>query len=484
MAHEEHNINWNILAANLIHRSPSYPAADLVSNLYFRFKPTQGREIGSFIESFVRTLEKHTQCERRKYPDQYNPFTPDELILNDHVAEQIRPLASRWCKAYNWPLKDKIRETDGLCRHVDSESFACGCSLPYHERRGAAFQRSFHDNTCYEFFADNTEVFYNLQVLNALLVLGEMDTVLRLCAQPDNNLEESMLVQHCRCMSPDLGWDQVFEAALNIYLLLNILYCFPELWDSASRQARNKKRSDEYRATRMYQRTVKIWTHDGSESDVSRHPHRQFFGLEGHFGSRLHVSRGWDRPVLAQLREKVAKDRWGRETTPEHISELSLWDECFPYGKLPFEEFLACGKGGAAGGQHQARSAADVARVEAYLRAKRLPQELVLQITACTEYIRSRSQLPVPHDPLHRRNRTQLRQHLDHCWQILVRCNMLARELGTKIDWEYRLVDSLDRMVSSPVGMNLYEREAHESGDFWQTTLRGGSGELPYSIPD
>ncbi|KAF7117371.1 hypothetical protein CNMCM5793_006273 [Aspergillus hiratsukae] len=481
MAHEEQNIKWNILAANLIHRSPSYPAADLVSNLYFRFKPTQGQEIGSFIESFVRTLKTHTQDERRKYPDRYSPFAPDELVLNDHVAEQIRPLANRWCKAYNWPLKETIQETQGLCRHVDSESFACGCSLPYHERKGAAFQRSYRDNDCYKFFAVNTEVFYNLQVLNALLVLGEMDTVLRLCATPDNNLQESMLVQNCCCMDWDLGWDQVFKAALNIYLLLNILYCFPELWDPASRQARNEKLTDEYRATRMYQRTVKTWTHNSQQNDVSRHPHRQFFGLECHFGFLLHVSRGWDRPVLAQLRENKAKLEG---TTPEEILELSLWDEHFPYGQLPFEEFLACGKQGAAGGQHETRSAVDVAQVEAYLRAKRLPQELVLQITACTEYDRPRSRLPVPHDPLHRRNRRQLRQHLDTCWRILVRCNMLAQELGTKIDWEYQVVHALDRMVSSPVGMKLYKRERHESGEFWQTTLRGGSGELPYSIPD
>jgi hypothetical protein len=236
----------------------------------------------------------------------------------------------------------------------------------------------------------------------------------------------------------------------------------------------------------MYQETVDIWTHDGSESDVSRHPHRQFFGLEGQFSNTLHISRGWDRPVLAQLREKLAKDRWASESTPDQISVLSVGDGSFPYGKLPFEVFLACGKRGGARGQHQTRSAVDVARVEAYLRAKRLPQELVLQITACTEYdrSRSRSQLPVPHDPLHRRNRRQLRRHLDHCWQIMVHCNMLARELGTKINWECRIVNALDRMVSSPAGMKLSERGPHESGEFWQTTLRGGSGELPYSIPD
>lgn len=140
------HINWNILAANLIHRSPSYPAADLASNLYFRFRPTQGQEIGSFIESFVRTLGKHTEAERRKYPDRHSPFAPDELVLDDRVAEQICTLAHRWCKAYKWPLSEKIHKTEGLCRHVDSEGFACGCPLPYHERKGAAFQRRYRRN--------------------------------------------------------------------------------------------------------------------------------------------------------------------------------------------------------------------------------------------------------------------------------------------------------------------------------------------------
>ncbi|KAH1499614.1 hypothetical protein LV164_001166 [Aspergillus fumigatus] len=438
------HINWNILAANLIHRSPSYPAADLASNLYFRFRPTQGQEIGSFIESFVRTLGKHTEAERRKYPDRHSPFAPDELVLDDRVAEQICTLAHRWCKAYKWPLT-RVLPVGAPCPTTSGrEPLSSG---------GTA-------GTSYKFYAENTEVFYNLQVLSALLVLGEMDTVLRLCATPDNNLEESMYVR-----DSDLGWDQVFEAALNIYLLLNILYCFPELWDPAARHARNNKRTDEYRGMRMYHQSVKIWTQVGLESEVSRHPHRQFFGLE--FSYSLQISRGWDRPVLAQLRERIVKATWP-EKTPEQISKLSVSDVCFPYGKMPLEEFLACREGGAAGVQHQTRSAVDVARVEVYLRAKRLPQELVLQITACTEYdrSRSRSRLPVPHDPLHPRDRRQLRQHLDHCWRIMVHCNMLAQELGTKIDWMLLVAEALDRMVSSPAGMKLFEHEAHESGEF------------------
>lgn len=111
----------------------------------------------------------------------------------------------------------------------------------------------------------------------------------------------------------------------------------------------------------MYQRTVKIWTQDGLESEVSRHPHRQFFGLE--FSYSLQISRGWDRPVLAQLRERIVKATWP-EKTPEQISKLSVSDVCFPYGKMPFEEFLACREGGAAGVQHQTRSAVDVARLK------------------------------------------------------------------------------------------------------------------------
>ncbi|PYH97053.1 hypothetical protein BO71DRAFT_481510 [Aspergillus ellipticus CBS 707.79] len=226
MAHQARKISWDALTSNLIHRSSTYANAEMASNLYFRFRPEQGKQIGDFTESFIQTLEEQTQCERQKYPNKYNSFKPDDLILDDRIAEKIRPLAYRWRKTGSWGDADSVKNTRGLCEHTDSDNF---------------------------------------DLVNALLVFGEMDTVLRLCSHPKISLAAWMCERQCYCMEADLGWDQVFEAALDIYLLLNILYCHPELWDPDIRQANNKKKSDEYRGTMMYQRSVKYWTHCESE---------------------------------------------------------------------------------------------------------------------------------------------------------------------------------------------------------------------------
>lgn len=201
MAHQAHNICWNILATNLVHRSPTYPESELVSNLYFRFKPTQGKEIGYFAESFARNIAEHTQCERRKYPASFEPIRPDEVVLNDKTAERIRPMAYKWCKSYSrWSPAKKVREnTPGVCPHRGDDFFACGCPLPYTERKGSAFLRRYMYTSCYEFFDRNTAAFYNLQVVNALLVLGEMETVLWIC-NSNTDLARWMEVSECQCM--------------------------------------------------------------------------------------------------------------------------------------------------------------------------------------------------------------------------------------------------------------------------------------------
>ncbi|PGH16874.1 hypothetical protein AJ79_01518 [Helicocarpus griseus UAMH5409] len=38
-------------------------------------------------------------------------------------------------------------------------------------------------------------------------------------------------------------------------------------------------------------------------------------------------------------------------------------------------------------------------------------------------------------DPLHPENRTELRKYLNYCWQLLGRCDMLAKACGKSIDW-------------------------------------------------
>lgn len=65
---------------------------------------------------------------------------------------------------------------------------------------------------------------------------------------------------------------------------------------------------------------------------------------------------------------------------------------------------------------------------------KGLPVELAVEIMALAEYEPSR-RLKVPHDPFHRDNRKELVEYLKYCWQVLVRCDMMARALDIVIPW-------------------------------------------------
>ncbi|PYI31335.1 hypothetical protein BP00DRAFT_475315 [Aspergillus indologenus CBS 114.80] len=443
MAHQVDRICWDVLTSNLVFQS--HPSADVdeATNLYFRFRPQQGQEIGRFADSLAHAIARETERERGKYPARYDPPQRDDLILADEIAQKIQPLAYTWCHNDCWRFDWKVTTLPEPCRHIESEGFACGCPLPYRERLGSAFLRQYQYNDCFRFFQVNGDAFFNLQVVNALLVLGEMDPVLRLCAHPAIGLREWMEVRECYDSEPELGWDKVFEVTLDFYLLLNLLYDFPELREGS------KTGSDDYRDTKMYQKTLFLWTQMYSQAEVPSQFHRRFFGLEDHFEAPFTIERHFHLPPY-----------------------LHLDEDNFPFGKVPFEVFLTCDTEAP---YHP--SALEIARVEAYLRHLGLPQELVLEITAWTEHDRPRASLPVPHDPLHVGNRTALEEYLDECFRIMVRCNMLAQELGMEIHWPSRVVHALDRLVSSPAGQQLFEQIQS------QLILKGGDGQLPWSTP-
>ncbi|RAK75953.1 uncharacterized protein BO72DRAFT_381135 [Aspergillus fijiensis CBS 313.89] len=428
MAQRAHRIPWRSLTSHLIHRAPTHTSPDTtIANLYFRFLPTQAKDLGHFATSFARAFNEDTTAARQQYAPKYLPPARDELLLDDRLAARIHPLTFRW----HHP-KRNIQKTQQLCQHIDSTAdFACGCPLPYTERRAAAFLRPYQWNDCFRFEEVNGDGFFNLQVVSTLLVLGEMEIVFRLCAHPEIGLKEWMRVQDCSCMElMDHGWGPVFDAALEMYLTLNTLYCFPELHSSSSSSSAAKHAAGtrayahDYRTTKMYQRPVDEWTRLWQATEMSRYPHRQFLGLEPQFGFASQV---------------LIRDQGHRQQ--------------------------------------------DTARVEAYLRERGVPDDWAAEVTSLSDEGEKepRSRLCVPHDPLHERNRRQLRRYLHRCWQIMVRCNMLARELGAEIDWAWEVVRALEKLVSCPPGMKLYNhRYGPERLDVY--TLQGGSEEPSYTI--
>ena len=161
-----------------------------------------------------------------------------------------------------------------------------------------------------------------------------------------------------------------------------------------------------YRGTRAYQYLLRSCTITTPVSRVATHPHRDFFGIaDGQFN----MSRAVIDPETARLVDPTE------------------------YGVLPFDEFLAID--GPVGYIPRAR---DVRAVRSLLGAKGLPMELVLCVMDFAAYVPG-TKLLVFHDPLHYLNKGVLEKHLDYCWELLVRCDIIGRTWGYDVDWEVAL---------------------------------------------
>jgi hypothetical protein len=154
-------------------------------------------------------------------------------------------------------------------------------------------------------------------------------------------------------------------------------------------------------------------TQPGDTSHVVAYPHRQFFGIKDPGPKSIYApSRAW-------------KLQWGQYTDKSGDFRIEKI-----YGKVSFGDFLAMQD---LAGYEPALS--DTEQVRSILCSKGLPVELALDIMDFADY-KSKRRLNIAHDPLHTSNGEELAKYLKYCWQLLVRCDMMAKELGMEIDWE------------------------------------------------
>lgn len=382
-------------------------------NLNLRFKPQQGKELHYFVEAFIRNIRNHAKTARKKYPDTYEATSPDTIILDDDVTRKISPTIRRWlAKEEKWRL---------LPQSVDSTTRdeRLRCPIPHDERKASSFSRRYCLNPCYLFFEKNGDAFFNQEIVKALLLYGEMDIILRLCAIPNVCLGDWWRVAECYCevsvRSPvalhlikltvskryDAGWDEICYRALSPYIVLNLIYCFPETWDDASGRTGEK----DYRLMWIYQCAVKDCTSQGGTSEIPTYPHRQFFGIEDDQFDR-HVNR---------------------------------YDFC---GKLPYITFLSSETL-----TPQRPTPHAVSQVQQLLRGKGLPAELILDILEKADFDPGDGRLKVPHDPFNLENREELAKYLRYCWELVVRCEMMANTIGMEVPWMEVLHTTLVRLL-------------------------------------
>lgn len=409
MAHQAHNIPWTVLASQLKWRLSNRCNKD-ATNFHWRFRDDQDKQVNYFINAFARNVKDHADCERRKYSENdQGPPQRDDIVIDDDVAKRILPTVHRWRRSNS--RYRHVRETPErhLCTHEKGDK-RCRCVLPLEERRMSSFLRKHRWNDCYQFFEINKESFLNLEIVKILLLHGEMNTILRVCSHPDVDLENWWEQAQCMCVGPDLGWEHICKLALDSYILLNLLHCFPETWDPPL------PRQNDYRRTKAYQYLVRQVTMGDHTSVIPTYPHRTFFGIEDNQFSEFPKFRD--------------KDRWS------HLTERFTSD-MYPYGHMPFEEFLTCEK--EAG---HMPSSHDIVQVRWTLCKQGLPVEIADIILKEASYTPKRS-LPVPHHPFHPDNRHELDEYLKECWKLIVRCAVMGRALKMEIPWHSMILGSL-----------------------------------------
>ena len=180
MAHQAHNIPWNLLSSCLDWKwNNSCPCGSPYSHLHLNVKKRE--ELLRFAGAFARNIDEHSTCERKKYREEFEPLDPDDVVLDDTVVRRISPTVRRW-REYN---EDKLSIESHPCPLGNAEECQCP-AIPDQDRKASAFQKGGHNlfRPSKEYFGESEPGFFNIEIFKTLILYGEMDLVLRLCADP------------------------------------------------------------------------------------------------------------------------------------------------------------------------------------------------------------------------------------------------------------------------------------------------------------
>jgi hypothetical protein len=89
-----------------------------------------------------------------------------------------------------------------------------------------------------------------------LILHGEIDAALRICSHSQVDYLNWWSQRVCYDAPANLGWDQICKKALGPYISLNMMDCFPELWDPDS----GRTEENDYRRSKSYQMMLRTHT--------------------------------------------------------------------------------------------------------------------------------------------------------------------------------------------------------------------------------
>lgn len=398
--HQAHNIPWATLASNFTYRQ-CIRGLEGRKNLVPRFEDNQGKEIHFFIHAFAKNIAAHTDVERSKFPKDIEPLDPEKVVITETIRKRIAPSLQHATKDLGYHDLTDFQQSPG---ELSEDSIKMRAFL--HPK---GLQRDSHPSA-----------WLSLELIKLLIVYGEMEALQQICTHPNAPWAE-FYHMHWDSYSDQntCGWVYIPRLALTSYITLNLLLCYPKLWDDESGRS---NRSD-YRDTVCYQKMLRTCTLDDLCNNIASLPHRQFYGIsETQFrGHSFYEAKGTRALALA--------------TYPPGVG--------YPYGLLPILDFITL--------QTEALpylpTATDTMQVRWFLRQKGLPLEIAYQIMSVAGYTPI-SRLEKAHDPFHPTNREELHAYLNCCWIILVRCDMVAKWLGDSIQWDRLVAQVLVDLIS------------------------------------
>lgn len=234
--------------------------------------------------------------------------------------------------------------------------------------------------------------------------------------------------------------------ALHAYIILNVLYCLPELWEPKA----NTPVQQEYRNLGAYQGMLQSCLSSDPLTKVPSQLHADFYSIrDGDFGGMYGLSE--DKRMEEEAREGPAEKTCSCDGAKGKQARALPYDGCqramTTIGKFMNinckSEVIVPPPSGTVG----------LARLA--LEAKGLPLELVENILQFAGFIGTKNyRLRIPHHPMHPANRDKLVEYLDNCWKLVIRTAMaLGRSSIWKIcAWQPRL--GWSNNISSPTPLS------------------------------
>jgi hypothetical protein len=273
-------------------------------------------------------------------------------------------------------------------KHTCTTPSHCTCPLTTDERRVSYWA----NEGCCRYHGTNVEN-DTTELLKTLIFHNEMDVLLRISSHPLVHQEYRFSLLGVHNDDKEYGWAEIMRTTLEAYITLNVFYLKPETHDPQRKSAQGRDWID-YRRTSSYQKMLIHCTRECAFNTYTC-PHRKFFGVpQGMYRNYPPWCPG--KRLLYGCVTLQALRKNGMKTYLPTLSDIPV--------------------------------------VVNYLGVKGLPPELALTILEFAEYV-PYGKLDIADDPLHPENEMELRRYLSYYWQLLVRCDMLAKAGGKRISW-------------------------------------------------